>query len=92
MGLMVRQQVFLSFQEEIFSLRLIGCRKAAGLSSTGLAARIGVTTSAVSKLENRVNRPDLDTLIRLADLFDTTTDYLLGRTDYPRRPTSMGGG
>lgn len=46
-----------------------------------LAQILGLTESAISKVRNASNAPALDTLIDIADHFNVSTDYLLGRTD-----------
>ncbi|MDK2889227.1 MAG: hypothetical protein PWP72_2105, partial [Thermoanaerobacter sp.] len=38
----------------------------------------------ISQFENCVNLPSLDTLVALADFFDVSIDFLLGRTDNPK--------
>lgn len=43
------------------------------------AARLGLTRACLSHYEGGRREPDNDTLLRLADLYDVTTDYLLGR-------------
>ena len=47
-----------------------------------LATYLRVSVGTVSNYENDVHSPDLTTLSRLADYFEVTTDYLLGRTQY----------
>ena len=47
-----------------------------------LAKILNLSSSAISNYENGVHHPDLNTLCRIADLFNVTTDYLLGRTGY----------
>ena len=56
------------------------------LSQEKLAALIGVSSTAVSKWERAVSIPDIDTICRLADLFDISVDKLLGR-NYPIEET-----
>lgn len=48
-----------------------------------VASLLGVTQAAYSMYESGVREPDKDTLFKLADYFNVTTDYLLGRTDNP---------
>lgn len=43
-----------------------------------VACRVGVSKSIVSAYENGSRRPSYEMLIKLARLFDVTTDYLLG--------------
>lgn len=44
-----------------------------------LAQKMFVTVGTISNYENGVHFPDVEKLIALADFFDVTTDYLLGR-------------
>ena len=53
------------------------------LSQSEVARRIGVSSSAVSAYEADQISPSLETLVKLANLFHVSTDYLLG-VDYPR--------
>lgn len=46
-----------------------------------LAASIHISPSALNGYINKGTEPDYDTLIRLADFFHTSTDYLLGTTN-----------
>lgn len=47
-----------------------------------MATRLNLSVGTISNYENSVHAPDLNTLCRLAEFFDVTTDYLLGRTEY----------
>ena len=53
------------------------------MSQSEVARRIGVSSSAVSAYEADQISPSLETLVKLANLFHVSTDYLLG-VDYPR--------
>ena len=57
-------------------------RKEKGLGQKELSALLNLSVGTISNYENSVHAPDLNTLCRLADYFEVTTDYLLGRTDY----------
>ncbi len=48
---------------------------------SGLADKIGLTYHALSKYETSEREPDFQTLIKIADYFNVSTDYLLGRSD-----------
>ena len=50
------------------------------LSQKQLARLLRVDRSTISSYESSVRQPPLDTLSRIADVFDVSTDYLLGRT------------
>jgi len=51
-----------------------------GWSQQELATRLLVTRQTISKWELGRSYPDLESLVRLSQLFDVTTDYLLGLT------------
>ncbi len=52
-------------------------RKANNLSQVELASALGVTKQCVSNWENDYIQPSIDTLIKLAQFFRVSTDYLL---------------
>lgn len=62
--------------------RIKELRAAKSLSQAELANKLGVMQHTVSKYENNVKRPSFEVLILLADVFDVSTDYLLGRTEF----------
>lgn len=66
---------------DIFVERLIELRKERNMSQRDLAKAIGTTQAAVSLWERGERTPDIDTLLKLANVFDVSTDYLLGRED-----------
>ncbi len=53
-------------------------RKSHSLTQSELGASVGLSKAVVSKYENGMGFPTFDMLIRLADYFGVTTDYLLG--------------
>ena len=50
------------------------------ISQNKLAGIIGVSQQSINKYENHNVEPDIATLIRLADYFETSVDFLIGRT------------
>lgn len=46
-----------------------------------LALFLGTSRQVYANYENGINEPSLDTLARLADFFECSVDYLLGRED-----------
>lgn len=46
-----------------------------------LALFLGTSRQVYANYENGINEPSLDTLARLADFFECTIDYLIGRSD-----------
>lgn len=59
-------------------------REEKGIGQKELAAALNYSTGTISNYENGVHAPNLVTLSALADYYNVTTDYLLGRTDYPQ--------
>ena len=49
-----------------------------GISQIDLSTQLGVSKSVVSSYENGIHLPPYDVLIKIALLFDVSTDYLLG--------------
>ena len=66
---------------EIFQKRLREERKILGLTQRELAKRLAITQPSYIRYENGSSEPSLECLVKLADLFDVSVDYLLGRTD-----------
>ena len=64
--------------------RIKELRKAFGLSQVELAIRMEVTKQTISNWENENIQPSVDMLVGLANVFNVTTDYLLGLDDVPR--------
>ena len=64
--------------EETLGKRIVANRKRIGLTQDQLAEKLGVTAQAVSKWENDQSCPDITMLPKLAEIFGTTTDTLLG--------------
>lgn len=64
--------------EETLGKRIALHRKRLGLTQDALAEQLGVTAQAVSKWENDQSCPDITMLPKLAEVFDVTTDELLG--------------
>ena len=58
-------------------------RKRKGISQAMLSAQIGVSQGSISQWEIGKTEPDVQNILKLADLYGVSTDYLLGRTDNP---------
>ncbi|MGE7623552.1 helix-turn-helix domain-containing protein [Viridibacillus sp. NPDC096237] len=63
--------------------RLIYLRKQKGKTQQDIAKVIGITRPAYTAYETGKRNPDYDTLEKIADYYDVSTDYLLGRSDSP---------
>ncbi|MDY4787750.1 MAG: helix-turn-helix transcriptional regulator [Bacilli bacterium] len=64
--------------KETLGLRLSRLRKEKNLTQEDIANKINISSQAVSKWENDLSSPDIDTLVRLANIFDVSLDELLG--------------
>ena len=62
---------------ETLNERIKQLRKEKGLTQSQLADELGVTDKAVSKWEVGESNPDISLLVKLAEIFDVTIDYLL---------------
>jgi len=61
--------------------RLKKLRERKKLSQQQLADRLKINRSTYARYELGQTQPDFETLEKLADFFEVSTDYLLGRTD-----------
>lgn len=68
---------------EIFQERLRAARDLRGLSQGELAGRANMPPSSIAHFETGSRKPSFDTLRKLANALEVTTDYLLGRADDP---------
>jgi transcriptional regulator with XRE-family HTH domain len=66
--------------------RIARRRKALGISQEELAAAIGTNQKQISRYENGHNAPTAEVLVAMARSLDTTTDWLLGLSDFEERP------
>lgn len=68
-----------------FSERIRKLREEAGINQPQLAQILEVKTATINRYENNVREPEYATLIKIADFFNVSTDYLLGRTENRKR-------
>ncbi len=65
--------------------RVKNLRVTNNLTQKQLAEVLKIQPNSVQRIEYGTARPSLDTLIALADYFDVSLDYLVGRSDDPTR-------
>ena len=65
------------------TFRLKALRQARGISQLKLAMDLNMNQNSISRYENGEREADYETLIRFADYFNVSIDYLLERTDNP---------
>ena len=68
-----------------FGERLNQLRKAKNLKAEELAEFVGLKRRIIFFYEKNESKPSYDTLIFLADFFNVSIDYLVGRSDDPQR-------
>jgi len=61
-----------------FGLRLRELREAKHLSQTNVASRLNVSRSTISGYESNTTTPSLEQFTRLAVLYNTSLDYMMG--------------
>ncbi len=64
--------------------RLRELRQNLGKKQKDIASELNLSVQVYCNYENGLREPSFDTLIRIADYFKVTVDYLLGRTDPPQ--------
>ena len=62
-------------------MRLKEIRKSRGISQLKLAMDMNTSQNTISRYETGEREPGIRELIKIADYFDVSLDYLLGRTD-----------
>ncbi len=65
--------------------RLRALRKQRGATQRAIAEDIGVAENSVRRFELGLANAKLGTVVALADLFNVSVDYLIGRSDNPQR-------
>lgn len=62
-------------------MKLLEIRKKLNLTQIEVASPLGITVASYSRYERGEREPDFDTLIKLADFFKVSIDYILGRQE-----------
>ena len=68
--------------KEILAQRLKACRKEKGLTQMQVAVYCDITEKAYQNYELMTREPKLEILIRIADLYGVSLDYLVGRINH----------
>ncbi len=66
---------------EILAKRLKQCRKENGLTQNEIAIYCDITEKTYQNYELMTREPKLGILLKIADIFNVSLDYLVGRTD-----------
>ncbi len=65
--------------------RIAFLREKHRLTQEQLSGKIGISRATLSHYEKNRREPDYETLNKIADFFNVSIDYLLGRTNDPQR-------
>lgn len=65
-------------------MRLKELRRKKGISQLRLATELNTTQNTISRYETGEREPGIDELIKIADYFNVSVDYLIGRTGNPK--------
>ena len=65
-----------------FGLRLRGLREKHKLSQEQLGEKVNVTRQTISNWENDNIQPSIEMLVKIARVFNVSTDFLLGQNDH----------
>lgn len=65
----------------LFPERIKQLRRQKGLTQKRVADSLGIGQTTIANYENGTRFPDLDKLSEIADLYEVTVDYLLGRSE-----------
>ena len=68
-----------------FAEHLKSLRQSKNITQKQLGETIGSSERGIQNYELGVSKPKYEVIIALADYFDVSTDYLLGRSDDPTR-------
>ena len=72
---------------KIISERMRSLRESVKLSQMKLSKEFGISQSALARYETNNATPPLELLLKYADYFDVSMDYIFGRTNDPRGAT-----
>lgn len=67
-------------------MRLKEIRKSKGISQLKMAMDLNTNQNTISRYETGKREPGINELIKIADYFNISIDYLLERTDNPDIP------
>lgn len=65
----------------IFGKKLKECRQDAKLTQAQLAAMLNVSKTTICQWETHKQEPGLEDVVRIAQIFQVSTDYLLGMSE-----------
>ena len=73
------------FDKKLFGSHIRDLRLANELKQEDLGNALSVTKATISRIESGDRAPSLESMLALADYFNVSLDYLVGRSDEPER-------
>ena len=70
-------------------MRLKELRKHKKISQLKLAMELNTSQNTISRYETGEREPGINELIKIADYFNVSIDYLVGRTNNPTKPQDL---
>lgn len=70
---------------DVLARRLKECRKEKGFTQGQVAIYCDITEKTYQNYELQTREPKLEILMKIADVFEVSLDYLVGRTDTKQR-------
>lgn len=67
---------------KVFSERLKELRKSAGLTQRQVSEKLNIRQQSYARYENGTGEPNLETVAKIASMFDVSADFLLGLSEY----------
>lgn len=67
---------------KVFSERLKELRKSAGLTQRQVSEKLNIRQQSYTRYENGTGEPNLETVAKIASMFDVSADFLLGLSEY----------
>ena len=69
--------------------RLFKCRKAKKWSQAVVAEKLDVAINTVSSIENGLQQFNISILLRFAEIYDVSTDYILQGKEYEKKESEL---
>lgn len=67
---------------KVFSERLRELRKSSGLTQQQISEKLQIRQQSYYRYESGAGEPSLETVVKIAKIFDVSADFLLGLTEY----------
>ena len=69
------------FEKSVLGERLLELRKSRNISQQKLAETLGISYHAICKIENKQRGASIEVMYSIADFFEVSIDFIVGRTN-----------